>query len=880
MAAVPRPGTCRKTMEYYNSRVDAWGKFDEGRIHRLEHHCADVAACFETLLREPVLRARFVQAAGAAGFTDSTAARLAYIAFLHDFGKLNTGFQCKVRRNELPHRGPRPAGHVAEALLCFDQPQICALLGLDDIMGQWGAGVVPLVYAMLAHHGRPASRPTRSGSGPPELWKPFGSYDPRATAKLLRQLGRSWFPDAFADGPPLSDAPALAHLFAGVVALADQLGSDEKFFVYEPERDPHYIERARRIAAESIANKGFRRFGWSAGAAVAKVGSLFDHQAPRPSQRAISSAPLDSPLLILESETGSGKTEAAILRFAALWRAGLVDGLYFAVPTRAAAKQLHGRIERALKRLFPPDARVQTVLAVPGYLRVGNAKGRRTAEKFDVYWEDKPDEETRLARWSAESSRKFLSAPAAVGTVDQVLLAGLRVKWAHFRAASLSRSLLVVDEVHASDAYMTELLRGVLQGHLVLGGHAMLMSATLGSAARSKFVSRSVRSSPPAPTHAENVPYPALTIVPDNSPAETRAIVTSGPGKSVSMNTDPILGDPDAIARTVVAAARDGARVLAIRNTVASAQAVFDALLRQGGRDVLLAVEDGPALHHGRFAAEDRHLLDDAVERVLGASPRPPGGVVVIGTQTLEQSLDIDADLLVSDICPVDVLLQRIGRLHRHPRTDRPARFREPRCCVLVPEAGLETGLQGSLLRHGLGVSDRGGIYENLLTLEATRRLIADRATWTIPAMNRMLVERATHPEVLDKLAEALGDGWVSHGTTVVGRRAARGLVASNHALTRNESFDEDLLFPDIDEPVRTRLGEDGPRIVLAVPVTGPFGKDVQTFNLPAHLFRGVAPTKEEIAAAWTEPGPESGLLLRVGEHVLTYDRTGVRARS
>ena len=453
------------------------------------------------------------------------------------------------------------------------------------------------------------------------------------------------------------------------------------------------------------------------------------------------------------------------------------------------------------------------------------------------------------------------------------------MKWAHFRAASLSRSLLVVDEVHASDAYMTELLRGVLQGHLALGGHAMLMSATLGAAARSKFAVRDARSSPPPPTAAESIPYPALTLVSADGGPETHRIATSEPGKSVSMSAEPILGDPDAIARIAATAARDGAKVLVIRNTVASAQAVFDALLTQVGRDVVFTVAEGPALHHSRFAAEDRHLLDDAVERVIGTSPRSPGGVAVIGTQTLEQSLDIDADLLVTDICPVDVLLQRIGRLHRHQRTNRSARFRAPRCRVLVPEAGLETGLGGSLLRHGLGLSDGGGIYESLVTLEATRRLIADHATWTIPAMNRMLVERATHPDLLCKLAEALGEAWVLHERRVSGRRAAEGGVARIQALTRNEPFDENLVFPDLDERVRTRLGEDGPRIVLAEPVTGPFGECVRTFNLPAHLFRGGLPTKEQIAAARAEPGPENGLLLQVGEHVLTYDRTGVRAR-
>ena len=782
--------------------MEAWGKFDasSGRIHRLEHHCADVAACFEALLRDPVLRARFVRAAGADGFSDTTAARLTFLAYLHDFGKLNAGFQFKVRRqNELPRRGPRRAGHIAEALLCFDQSDICTLLGLHDIVNEWGAGVVPLLYAMLAHHGRPARRPTQSGGGPPELWRPFAGYDPRATARLLGELGRRWFPDAFGDGPPMPNEPALAHLFAGVVAVADQLGSDQEVFEYEPDPDPHYIERARRIATEVVRSKGFRRIDWPADAGVADVRTLFDYLEPRPSQRAVSAAPLDRPLLILESETGSGKTEAAVLRFAGLWRAGLVDGLYFAVPTRAAAKQLHGRVRRGLERLLPPAAHVQTVLAVPGYLVAGDAEGRRV-EKFEVFWEDEPDEETRLARWSAESARKFLSAPAAVGTVDQVLLAGLQVKWAHFRAASLSRSLLVVDEVHASDAYMTELLFGVLRGHLALGGHALLMSATLGSAARSKFISSSARSSLPAPHDAEDTPYPALTLVAGDGASETHAITGGGPTKSVSMRLLPILGESAAIARSAVAAARDGAKVLVVRNTVNSAQDVFGAVLEQRGEDggLLLEVAHGPALHHSRFAAEDRKLLDDAVERAIGKGDRSPGGMIVIGTQTLEQSLDIDADLLISDLCPVDVLLQRIGRLYRHARTDRPRLHGEPRCQVLVPDAGLESGLDGSLLAHGLGISKRGGIYVNLLGLEATRGLVADHSTWTIPAMNRMLVERATHPEVLRQLAESLGGRWLSHEAHVFGLGAAEAGVARNHTLSREEQFDQDLTFPDL----------------------------------------------------------------------------------
>ena len=399
--------------------MDAWGKFDEesGRSHRLEHHCADVAACFEALLREPVLRARFVRAAGAGGFTDTTAARLTYLAFLHDFGKLNALFQAKAR----PDRR-ETAGHTGEALLCFDplpdmtersrsHHQIAKRLGLHEIADGWGDAVEPLLRAALAHHGRPARRWPPSGDGSRMLWAPSANYDPCAEAALLHERGRAWFSEAFADGPKLPNTPALAHLFAGIVTLADQLGSDEEFFKFESEPDPDYIARARRTASDAVRGRKFQRSVWTKGAMPASIQSLFGHDwRPRPVQELIAAAPLDAALLILESETGSGKTEAAVLRFAALWRAGLVDGLYFAVPTRAAAKQLHGRIDPALKRMFPPDARVQTVLAVPGYLRAGDAEGRRT-EKFNVYATSSLGTVVFLLRRCSRSRRACMCLP-------------------------------------------------------------------------------------------------------------------------------------------------------------------------------------------------------------------------------------------------------------------------------------------------------------------------------------------------------------------------------------------------------------------------------------------------------------------------------------
>ena len=855
----------------------AWGKYREssGQTHRLEHHCADVAACFEALLKDPVLRNRFDKAVGGSGLECTALARLTVLTFLHDFGKVNAGFQFAAG-NDRPGT-PRRVNHIKAAVWACRRPDVIDALGFPELASSWGPSAFEeLLCATLAHHGRPAPLTNASGKGPPDIWRPFEGYDPLAACRRLNQLSREWFPKAFVQGPALLMSPALSHLFAGTVALADQIGSNEDLFPFESQPHSCYMDRARLLAHDAVRKLGFARARWPSRAPAANFQTLFEHPSPRPLQTAVAEAPLDCPLLILESETGSGKTEAAVWRFSKLWRAGLVDGLYLALPTRAAAQQLHQRVERALRHVFPAEAQFGTVLAIPGYLKVGEATGWRVG-KYDIQWRDNPEDAGHLARWSAESARKFLSATAAVGTVDQALLSGLMVKWAHFRGAALARSLLVVDEVHASDAYMAEVLRSVLHSHLELGGHALLMSATLGSEARDAFATAGTRRRRRTElAAAKRVAYPVLTLSDLGAKHDFRVFEATGYSRNVVMCTMPILQEPARIAEVAVEYASQGAKVLVVRNTVREAQATFSKAQNRGPTSLLLQCEGGPALHHSRFAAEDRSRLDQAVENALGKG-RAPGGQVVIGTQTLEQSLDIDADLLLTDLCPIDVLLQRIGRLHRHESTTRPDGFGEPRCLVLVPEGGLESG---GLLRYGLGMSKKGGIYRDLRVLELTQRLVARHAVWTIPRMNRMLVEEGTHPDRLRALEEELGRAWMDRSMESDGRAAAERQLARRHSLNRGKSFQE-VVFPDLDEHVRTRLGEDGPRIKLPEPVRGPFGQPVATFNIPAHMFRGAdgMPAVEEIEEAWAQPMP-GGLILHVGLRPFRYDRTGICERA
>ena len=246
-------------------------------------------------------------------------------------------------------------------------------------------------------------------------------------------------------------------------------------------------------------------------------------------------------------------------------------------------------------------------------------------------------------------------------------------------------------------------------------------------------------------------------------------------------------------------------------------------------------MNDVATLHHGRFAATDRQLLDEAVEKAFGKT-RQAGGRVLVGTQTLEQSLDIDADFLITDLAPMDVLLQRIGRLHRHAREDRGA-FGRAQVLVLRPEErDLTPWLdRGRRERHGLG-----NVYPNLLHLEATLRLLEERPDIAIPRDNRLLVERALHPEALAPIQQEGGAAWINHGHTLAGGVVADGQRASGVALDLSLPFNQ-LVFPDDMADVTTRLGARDLLLDLDPPLAGPFGGQVTRIALPGWMVGQVA---------------------------------------
>ncbi len=865
-----------KSMEQLTAQA-AFGKLDRedpGRWHSLVDHMADVGAVFEALCACRSVR-RALEAAAGRPLLCADISRLCALAFLHDYGKANAGFQAK---RWLPGERPRHrlvAGHGAEAIALLEAATASdeawvtlSCLPIEAMATNWGdEAVVALLRASVAHHGRPiACAPDWSATR--VHWRSQDGYEPALQLKLIGGALQRFVPSAFeAHRDSLPASPRFVNYFAGLVQLADWLGSDTRYFPFSESGEDRLVtcrERAwRAIRALGLDAEGFRH---SLQASKPNFGAVFGGAEPYPSQAMMADDTLGA-VVVLEAETGSGKTEAALWRFLYLFEQGKVDSLYFALPTRVAASQAYARVCAVVARAWP-DGGPAVLRALSGYAAV-DGQTPQALPGFKVLWSDEPSDAEAERRWAGESAKRFLAAPVAVGTVDQALLGTLQVKHAHLRHALAARALLVIDEVHASDAYMGTLIEHLIGAQLALGGHVLLLSATLGAAARMRYLTAGRRQ--PAQlipfSRACSLPYPPISDA-----ACLRTTRGAQREKTVQWCCQDSIDDPSSIAAAALEAAGQGARVLVIRNTVPAAVATLAALeAAMADAGPLFRVGGAVTLHHSRFAREDRPLLDAAVEAQLGKQ-RPAGPLVVVGTQTLEQSLDLDADFLITDLCPMDVLLQRIGRLHRHlrPPEARPAAYRIAQVLVLTPQGGdLTPCLKRP--RHGLGrFRDGGGVYADLRILQATLELIQAEPQVCIPADNRHLVESATHPEAL-RLIENRDPVWAAHGQQVDGDTGARRTNAKLGLLQLDLPFEE-LSFPD-EVKLATRLGAADRVANLEPPLTGPFGKPVRELPIRHHLLPPELPLEAEPEGIVIESG---GFTFRFGRANYRYSRLGL----
>jgi len=827
--------------------------------HPLSDHCCDVGVCLATILTKlPVLRKRLAATGNLSDLTPAQIQRLSILAALHDIGKANRGFQARWNHDS------SKAGHTSEALELILPKREKQTFPLQQISG-WVPDkniILQLLAASFSHHGVPVRQQDCWHS-----WQSDSTYQPLTVVSQIVQQILSWFPEALEPtGDPLPSHPEFQHFFCGLVTLADWIASDTRFFPFSQEGEENRLEIARVASLKALASLGMdvsvpRKF------LVQQLPAFeytFCGRRPYPLQQEMEKLPLpDGPSVVLvESETGSGKTEIAIRYFLRLFRAGLVEGMYFALPTRAAASQIHRRVVQAVRSVWGENS-PPVVLAVPGYIRVDEVEATRLPG-FEVLW---PDEDRyRYRGWAAEHPKRYMAAPIIIGTIDQVLLSTLTVPHAHLRSSSLSRHLLVVDEVHASDPYMTVLLQKVLQHLLSVGSHILLMSATLGSTAACRLLNPCSGNPPPPLEKSIKIPYPAITYSLVNKNLSTISVPSFLPEKKVSIKPEPCASQTGEIANLAVAYARKGAKVAILRNTVADAIRTQVEVERQSGLNApyLFRCQGVVSLHHSRFSPEDRILLDRAIEETFGRSST--GGALIVCTQTAEQSLDVDFDVMLTDLCPMDVFLQRLGRLHRHRQAKRPPGLTEPVCYVLIPEQrniDEYIRLSGPEKGEASGPFGLGTVYQDLRVLEATWRLLTTYSYLSLPGQNRHLVENATHPEVLRRITEELKGAWVYHQQKMEGIVLAQRQLASLNLLDRSKPFGEsDCLFPEETGEILTRLGEKDRLLRFPEPLSSPFGQKLKTLTVPEWMTKNLR---------FEEPVVES---IRAGQIFFTLDKT------
>lgn len=729
------------------------------------YHMIDVAAVAEVLLRnhpaEPALRDALV-----------------LLVALHDLGKISVTFQRMLREGV-----PQQYRHweLTEALLYQNDDLLAAILGSEPRRRQ------ALYGAVAGHHGRPSDldlgplpvRP-RARNDLPRALSCIGSGAEPAR-RHVEALVALW-PGASLEGLTLEDAKRLSWWLAGLCTVADWIGSNTDWFPPElPNHSlPDYLALARTRAERAVAEAGLA-------GAEPRGDRLFDFTL-RPMQEKAAELPLpDGPMLaVIEDETGAGKTEAALLLAQRMLMAGKGRGLYFALPTMATADAMFIRAAKVIGRLFdgPP-----TLTLAHG--RAGISQDFSALPDLQTHDVPSPDAVT-CSDWLRDGTRRALLADVGIGTVDQALLATLPVRFQTLRGWGLSSKILIVDEVHEIGLpYMAAELEALLRAHRAQGGSAILLTATLPLNQRARLLATYDGASD-APA------YPALTIAAGVAATDLPQEI----GARGEVRTARLDAEEDAV-RLLVEASGQGAACVWVRNAVDDAIAAVEALREAGVNADLL---------HARMALCDRKRIEADMRARFGKDGQRREGRVLVGTQVLESSLDLDFDVMVSDLAPMAALIQRAGRLWRH-MDHRPANTRPvhgPVLHVLSPDPDRVENA-----RWLQGVLGRGAFVYPVSICWRTARVLFDAGRIIAPAGLRSLIE-AVHGDGAIDLPEALVEDEVQQAGKGAAERghAAQNIVDFSRGYRDAGRGDDDVDYP-------TRLGEEQRVLVLARRVDG-----------------------------------------------------------
>jgi CRISPR-associated endonuclease/helicase Cas3 len=573
-----------------------------------------------------------------------------------------------------------------------------------------------VAQALGGHHGSwPTADVRRSHKGQlgDQSWQP-------AQRALLDSLIGLFAPPAVTRlGRDDAERGAVLVLLSGLTSVADWIGSMEEYFAFS---SPNVAVETYAPLSAQRALRALRALGWLdwQPPQEALPFELLHGFAPRPAQQAvIDLLPGDSEptLVIAEMLTGAGKTELALYladRWAVLRRQ---RGLYVAMPTQATSNQMYDRVGTYLRKRYPEQQ--------INYHLVHSAARWRTdllMPEFSIVDDESAQGTIKAQSWFLPRKRTLL-APFAVGTVDQALMSTLQTRHFFVRLFGLSGKTVIFDEVHAYDTYMNSLFTRLLLWLRAVGASVIVLSATLPAKTRQELVAawRGTNEGNEKLSHAA---YPSVTVA-----SQSDLFIESLPGDGERrIAVEWIEPATEALVETLRSRLHDGGCVAVICNRVQRAQDVYRAL-----QEADLVEDDDLLLFHARTPRVWRDETEQAVLNRFGkgAAQRPHKSIVV-ATQVIEQSLDLDFDLMVTDLAPIDLILQRAGRLHRHERSSRPVGLKTATLLIVEPE------------RTPDGTPDFGGdawVYEPYVLLRSLWTIQRNGSDLRLPAQTVALIE-------------------------------------------------------------------------------------------------------------------------------------------
>lgn len=683
-----------------------WAKSGDGSGHGLLAHLLDVSAvAAEILSLEPPSTGQWLM--DELGGDDRAAQQLisAWVG-LHDLGKATPGFQDKWPEGRLQdEQQGLPFNAASLTQNQHDLASAAVLRGYMLQVGHSAAWAMGAAQAVSAHHGYHFLSPQISGGLP----RGEGPQWSAARQEIFDAYWQLFQPV----GLPSDKDPSLSFVewLAGLTSVADWIGSNPEWFPLGERADSlteHY-ECARQLARQALRN-----IGWSSHHALMDTpeGSTDDLIARVMGVSGVKARPLQSgadallaqmsgqTLLIVEAPMGEGKTELAFLAHLRLQARNQHRGLYVALPTQATGNAMFDRALGFL-RAFGSNEPIDIQLAH------GGATFDERVHALRGIYGDGPHDTVSSSAWFAKGKRSLLSA-YGVGTVDQALFATLNVKHHFVRLWGLANKVVVLDEVHAYDTYTSGLIEALLRWLKALNCSVVLMSATLPAARRASLL----RAWHGSQVNVPDCSYPRILAC--DGQGALGVSVESRPQTPIQVTAvSESLTD---LVDAVKAKLAEGGCGVAIVNTVNRAQELYALLKAHVADDTVLM------LFHARFPADERREREKAVMACFGREGKRPKRAVLVATQVVEQSLDIDFDFMISDLAPVDLLLQRAGRLHRHQR-NRPAPHAIPKLQV----AGLNPSRLPELKQTAWGF-----VYDPYI-LYRTWALASRESEWQLP---------------------------------------------------------------------------------------------------------------------------------------------------